>query len=1282
MKAKKIQQRSSASTMLSKLALIVAIMGLAACGAVKPYYDNAHKDWESKTPPDTSRIKYSVYLIGDAGENKGKRMVPTLKLLRNMIYDKIDTVLANPRLDSTTQAVCYDTSFTCHSVENNNSIIFLGDNIYHYGLPPEDDKNRKEKERIIDQQLEVVKYFNGNVFFVPGNHDWNQSRKGGLAAINRQEKYIETALNDPNSFLPSNGCPGPVERHITNDLTIIFIDSEWWLYPHEDEKPIGIDNGCNINDKFDFTVQLADIIDRNKNKNIIIAQHHPLFTNGNHGGHYSIKDYFFPLTLVYPNLYIPLPVLGSIYPLMRKYGVSQEDLSHPSYQQLKDAMLSVLENKKNIVFAAGHEHNIQYREVNGIHHIVSGSGCKDKYVVKGLGAAFVHDHTGFAKVNYYDNNQVWLEFWEPKGDGTTGDLVFRTPLYALTQEAVKLPKDFDCSDSTITVAASQEYKAGPLKKVMFGEHYREEWRTPVKAHLLDLKCEKGGLKPIAKGGGKQTLSIRLVAPDSIQYTLRTISKDPASLIPTGLRRTFANDILQDQMSSAHPYGALVIPPMADAVGVYHANPELFYVPHSPELGQYLDDVGGKLAILEERADEDLSKLKSFGYSKNVVSVKTLYKNLMKDNHNTIDQKFYLKARLFDMFIGDWDRHDDNWRWGEFKKGNSTVYKAVPRDRDQVFVKFDGIFPYIFRTFAVRNFNHFTGELKNMKGLNKSASLLDKTLLTEPTLEEWLAIADTLERQLTDSVIDNALKKFPPEIYALSGKEISDKLKSRRHHLRKAALDYYKILSENVEVIGSNVNEKFVVNRKNDQETEVTIYGENDEKKGVYDRQVYHRVFKESETRKVILYGLDGNDIFVMRGPGKKGPVMKIIGGKGKDTYIDSTDLSGIRKKTKVMDFKGEENVIAGNIKARLSSNKKVNEYESYKELEYKQSALKPRLFAEYNDDYGFYTGAGLLLTKYNFGKPPANSEHHLNFHYATNTNSRIYSYRGYFHSFLGKNYDMQVYLRQSGPDNQINYFGLGNETKWDKSLNIDNYRLNIGQQYAYLGVAKKTSTHTMLSIGPTYQRTILSKEKNVVVDGVEKFKTPVLGPQHIYGLRLNGELNLLDNDKDPTRGVRVAMKSALNIVDRSDEVYSPLTGDVSFYLTPRGGTFPLTMAFRVGGGINFGRHPFYEANFIGGTTNLRGYRWNRFAGQAMTYQNVDFRFRLFEFRNYVFTGKWGLLGFVDNGRVWRDYEVSQKWHTGYGPGAWINLYNLFLLSGSVGFSEEGRFVTISSGFFF
>ena len=50
-----------------------------------------------------------------------------------------------------------------------------------------------------------------------------------------------------------------------------------------------------------------------------------------------------------------------------------------------------------------------------------------------------------------------------------------------------------------------------------------------------------------------------------------------------------------------------------------------------------------------------------------------------------DQDQVLRSRLFDIWIGDWDRHDDQWRWASFKDKNGfTYYQPIPRDRDQIF----------------------------------------------------------------------------------------------------------------------------------------------------------------------------------------------------------------------------------------------------------------------------------------------------------------------------------------------------------------------------------------------------------------------------------------------------------------------------------------------------------------------------------------------------------------------------------------------------------------------
>jgi outer membrane translocation and assembly module TamA len=98
--------------------------------------------------------------------------------------------------------------------------------------------------------------------------------------------------------------------------------------------------------------------------------------------------------------------------------------------------------------------------------------------------------------------------------------------------------------------------------------------------------------------------------------------------------------------------------------------------------------------------------------------------------------------------------------------------------------------------------------------------------------------------------------------------------------------------------------------------------------------------------------------------------------------------------------------------------------------------------------------------------------------------------------------------------------------------------------------------------------------------------------------------------------------------------------------------------------------------------NLRGYRSTRFSGRSSLYQNAELRIALLNVRTYAAGGTLGLLGFVDNGRVWADGEGSTVWHQGYGGGLWMNLFDLILLRGTIGASDEGTFVNIGFGFLY
>lgn len=1248
------------------IAFVLGLIALQACTSLKPFYDKTQSDWESANSPDTLKLKYSVFLFGDGGVPEKNRQEPVLKLLQTQIFNK----------DTTRVKSLSDTGVVNNS-HPEDVVIFLGDNIYETGMPEPDDADRKEKERRINAQLDVVKDFRGRKIFIPGNHDWNEGYAGGLAAINRQEEYIEQYLNKGDILMPSNGCGGPIELQLNNDLVIIIIDTEWWLT--KNEKPLAPDNGCTAASRLEVIEQIQDILLRNKGKNIVLAQHHPLFSNGPHGGYYTLKDYLFPLTLVRDNYYIPLPIIGAIYPLMRQYGVSRQDLSNKDYQQLKRAELSILEDEKNVVLATGHEHALQFNKYNDVNHIISGAGSKSSSLIKGNEALFSYGGGGmhgFARLNYYDNGQCWLEFWVPVDDGSTGKIVYRTPLYAIPKPEVKTAEERSVSyaDSSKIVVAGDGFKAGPFKRYLFGEHYRDTWGIPINVKYLDLNNFGGGLTPIKLGGGKQTVSLQLQGKDKHIYQFRTVAKNPAALLPEGFLETFAEDLIQDQISSAHPYGALMIPDMAKAVGIYHTNPQLVYMPQSTLLGPYIQKVGGKLGIIEVRPDEDLSDFTSFGNAKNAVSTTKMYKELRDDNDNEVDQEMYLKSRLFDILIGDWDRHEDQWRWGEFKKEKGVIYRPIPRDRDQAFTKFDGFIPAMISK-ILPDMQSFEMKIGSPAKLSIAARNLDRNLLNKLTKDDWERIARQMQSDLTDEIIEEAVSKMPSEVYHETGKEIIEKLKSRRSQLASVADEYYTVLAQEVTVAGSDKKEFFKIERF-ENTTHLTIHKIDSNEQVT--RPLYNRTFLNSETKELNLYALNGRDSVLIQGAAS-GPSIKVrvVGGEDDDSIVDlSTGGRAL-----VYDLSTEKNYIVpgANTALRLSDQTYVNDYE-VNSFKYDKKGIRPSL--DYNPDDGIFLGGGYKVRHYGFRKFPYSYDQTLIGNYAPKTGAYVIRYDANFYSLFARNADLVFKGHFNGPKYTFNYYGQGNA-----SLNagdeIDYFRarsknLSLAAFFQYR-FTKVFST----GIGPGYEYYRVEKPGDRYVSSATFPESQDISSSSRYlTIRSYANIDFVNDKLFPTTGVR--WKNEINYFNefkKQPENFVQLKSDVSFYATPNF-RFPVTVGIRLGAAIHIGDYKFFQANSLGSNTNLRGFRNNRFSGRSYLYQNLEVRFKAAHFRNYIFTGDMGLFGFFDSGRVYSDLPDSRTWHQGYGPGVWLNLYNKLLISSGLGFSKEGHYFTLKTGMSF
>ena len=116
----------------------------------------------------------------------------------------------------------------------------------------------------------------------------------------------------------------------------------------------------------------------------------------------------------------------------------------------------------------------------------------------------------------------------------------------------------------------------------------------------------------------------------------------------------------------------------------------------------------------------------------------------------------------------------------------------------------------------------------------------------------------------------------------------------------------------------------------------------------------------------------------------------------------------------------------------------------------------------------------------------------------------------------------------------------------------------------------------------------------------------------------------------------------------------------------------IVYAFRLGAAQNFGKYEFQQAQYLGGTTNLRGYRRDRFAGKTMFYNNMEIRLKIANFKTYLFPGAFGLFVFNDVGRVWVDDEKSKDWHVGNGVGLWLAPVRRFVVTAAFTRSKEEK----------
>lgn len=839
---------------------------------------------------------------------------------------------------------------------------------------------------------------------------------------------------------------------------------------------------------------------------------------------------------------------------------------------------------------------------------------------------------------------------------------------------------------SVIVKAGQIYAAGKFKRFWLGDHYRDLWTTPVKVPVFNFDTIQGGFEILEKGGGMQTYSLKLERDDGQLYSLRSVQKDPTSVLPLPLQYSFADELIQDQISASHPFGAYILPKLGDAAGIFHTTPRLYYLPDTPTLGKYRKEFGGALVMFEEDADESWTENENFGYTENAVSTNTLLEDMLEDNDNHADQESFLRVRLFDMWINDWDRHAGQFRWAEFEEEDQVYYRPIPEDRDNMFFRFDGVIPWIAsRKWAMRKFQDFTPEVEDIIGLNFNGRYTDRRFLTELGKDEWLKMARDLQDRLTDDIIEEAVKGFPKPIYEKNGQEVVDLLKARRNNLEHIARAYYSVLAKEVDIVGSNESEFFEVIRQPDSSIQVRVFESNDD--GDRDREIYFREFYVDETKEIRLFGMGDTDHFEISGASEESILVRVIGGEGED-YLESTSsVDGWSSKTHFYDTEDGNKISENSLENRetkifLSDSRHIMRYDM-ESFEYDK--LLPQVVFGFNTDDKFFIGGGATLITYGFNRIPYATYQRLVANVSPFRNAWAFEYEGDFTNIIGS-LGVHVNSLLRAPNYFSNFYGFGNDTEIVEDESF--YEVKYNEFRAYVGLTAH-SENFFIKFGPQYQQLNAKREVETFIAGYENhLPSDAFASNRYLGFRVETDIHTVEDKRNPERGVWWLADVEHNAqTNNSKAKFSKVSSELRGYYSIEI-PFDLTLAARIGVGTIAGDFNFYQANAIGGNQgfnsqgNVRGLSRDRYSGRSMLYHNVELRIPVLRLPFYYMPFELGIYTFVDNGRIWSDLPDSTIWHTSYGGGLFLRPAGLLVTTLGVAHSEEQTLLQVNLGFLF
>lgn len=797
------------------------------------------------------------------------------------------------------------------------------------------------------------------------------------------------------------------------------------------------------------------------------------------------------------------------------------------------------------------------------------------------------------------------------------------------------------AQDSVSVKAGARYGAGSIERALLGSDYRELWTTPIRVPVLDPDTFAGGLTPLERGGGRQTVSIRFGDESGREYVFRSVDKQQGRGLHPDLHGTLVSYVIQDQVSSKHPSAATIVAPLMDAVGILHATPRLAVLGDVASLGEFRQEFAGLLGIIEERPTET-DGAGPFGQYERIIGTDRLYERVEESPEDRVDARAYLTARLMDLFLGDWDRHEDQWRWAQIDRDGRRYWLPIPRDRDNAFSSVDGFIGMVGG--AVRPYVlSFKHEITGIDGLTYNGRRLDRLALSELPLAVWDSVAASVQARLTDEVIASAVRQQPPEYYALSGALLEEKLKARRDYLPTATREFYELFTGAVDIRGTDEDDQLFINRTSDGLVEVRIAsGE----AGEY----FRRTFLPGETREIRVDLRGGADSATVGGIGPTRPLIRVLGGGGEDRLVDETPADGGR--VVFYDEDGDTDIVvaANTIVDRRrfemprTDTLTQNNQPPPREWGSEASMLVPG--GRWLSEIGPVLTVGPEWTRYGFRRFP----------YARRTSVDLevapleakFGVTATYHT-IRTGGDGELRLVAGATQIALTrFYGYGNEPF---PATVEDNRFWSNRYFGRMEVTEILSPRAHVAFGPEVVH--VDPDPDFIGGGGD---APGLRAFTLGGLRAAGEYDGRDARSYPTDGAHVEVGIEWFPLTSGDAPGAFARNTIvasGYHRLP----LPLesTLALRGGGEAVWGTPPLQYAPAVGGSSTVRGFQTQRFRGDASLYGSAELRNRIGSINLLLAKGAFGTIAVADAGRVFGEGPAfdEDKWHYGFGGGLWF-----------------------------